>query len=314
MSSSSLVTDSAASHATSVTSSSSSSSSSVSSSGASSESYPADHPRVLIPALCRQFYDLKWVTGTGGGMAMVYEGDYYLAPSGVQKERMQPDDLFVLRDPTPQQLASVTPFPLLPGRPVLTVASPPPQRRYGPSQCTPLFFEAFTQRAARACIHTHSQAAMLVTLLFDREFRITHQEMIKGVRVGSSAASLRYYDELVVPIIDNTPEEKDLTSRLAEALQLYPDTNAVLVRRHGVYVWGDSWQRAKTMCECYDSLFQTALDMRALGLDCSTPPHDSPYRADMRTYQNRNRKGASEVEAASTRKEGTAQSSNGAQH
>ena len=67
------------------------------------------------------------------------------------------------------------------------------------------------ERRASACIHTHSRAAMLVTLLFDREFRITHHEMIKGIRVGSTAASLRYFDELVVPIIDNTPEEKDLT-------------------------------------------------------------------------------------------------------
>ena len=278
----------------------------ASASSSSGPIYPADHPRVLIPELCSLFYDLKWVTGTGGGMAMVYEGDYYLAPTGVQKERMQPDDLFVLREPTTaEQRSAVTPFPLLPGRPVLTVASPPSERRYGPSQCTPLFFEAFTQRRATACIHTHSRAAMLVTLLFDREFRITHHEMIKGIRVGSTAASLRYFDELVVPIIDNTPEEKDLTSRLAAALLDYPDTNAVLVRRHGVYVWGDSWQKAKTMCECFDYLFEAALDMHQLGLDCSLPPADSPYIGQMRRYTNRNRRGHTEVEVVGKAKGGT---------
>jgi hypothetical protein len=29
-----------------------------------------EHPRNLIPELCRNFYDLGWVTGTGGGIAI----------------------------------------------------------------------------------------------------------------------------------------------------------------------------------------------------------------------------------------------------
>jgi len=36
----------------------------------------------------------------------------------------------------------------------------------------------------------------------------------------------------------------------------------VLVRRHGVYVWGENWQKAKTMCECYDYLFEIAVKMK----------------------------------------------------
>lgn len=56
-----------------------------------------------------------------------------------------------------------------------------------------------------------------------------------------------YDDTLVVPIIENTPEEKDLKTRMAQAMEEYPDSCAVLVRRHGVYVWGESWEKAKTM-------------------------------------------------------------------
>lgn len=52
---------------------------------------------------------------------------------------------------------------------------------------------------------------------------------------------------LVVPIIENTPEEKDLKERMAQAMDKYPDSCAVLVRRHGVYVWGETWEKAKTM-------------------------------------------------------------------
>lgn len=32
-----------------------------------------EHPRNLIPELCRQFYHLGWVTGTGGGISIKHE-------------------------------------------------------------------------------------------------------------------------------------------------------------------------------------------------------------------------------------------------
>jgi hypothetical protein len=74
--------------------------------------------------------------------------------------------------------------------------------------------------------------AMLVTLLYDKEFRITHMEMIKGIK------GLGYHDELVVPIIENTAHEADLKESMDQAIKAYPKATAVLVRRHGVYIWG----------------------------------------------------------------------------
>ena len=51
------------------------------------------------------------------------------------------------------------------------------------SQCTPLFMNAYLMRNAGAVIHTHSKQAVMVTLLYSgTEFRITHQEMIKGIK------------------------------------------------------------------------------------------------------------------------------------
>lgn len=49
-----------------------------------------------------------------------------------------------------------------------------------------------------------------------------------------------------MPIIENTCFECDLEESMAAAIAKYPQTTAVLVRRHGIYVWGDSWQQAKT--------------------------------------------------------------------
>jgi methylthioribulose-1-phosphate dehydratase len=59
---------------------------------------------------------------------------------------------------------------------------------------------------------------------------------------------------------------------MAKAMIKYPDTNAVLVRRHGVYIWGDTWQSAKCMAECYDYLFEIAVKMKSFGLDPSKTP------------------------------------------
>lgn len=57
-----------------------------------------------------------------------------------------------------------------------------------------------------------------------------------------------------------------------KAVNDYPGTTAVLVRRHGFYVWGETWQKAKTMCECYDYLFSIAVEMKKFGLDPEKVP------------------------------------------
>ncbi|KAJ3095474.1 hypothetical protein HDU97_006896 [Phlyctochytrium planicorne] len=220
-----------------------------------------EHPANLIPELCQLMYTSGWVTGTGGGMTIKKEENIYIAPSGVQKERMKPEDLYVVS----------------PQRSVLR--APCASKGWKMSQCTPLFFNAYDLREAGACIHTHSQNAVMATLLYPGEtFEITHQEMIKGIRIGSTKQNLKFYDTLVVPIIENTAEEEDLQERMAAAMKKYPESNAVLVRRHGVYVWGENWQKAKSMTECYDYLFEIAVKMKAIGLDPTQVPSDSEYK------------------------------------
>jgi len=123
-----------------------------------------------------------------------------------------------------------------------------------PSQCTPLFLAAFTRRRAGCCIHTHSQWAVLITLLLEARnaavFEINNIEQIKGFGRGPGVqGNLGFHDTLRIPVIENTPFEEDLTEYLEAAMDAYPDTYAVLVRRHGVYVWGDDVHKAKTMCE-----------------------------------------------------------------
>ncbi|KAG9509569.1 Methylthioribulose-1-phosphate dehydratase, partial [Fragariocoptes setiger] len=206
-------------------------------------------PKTLITELCSQFYQLGWVSGTGGGISIRHGDRTYVPPSGVQKERINPDDVFVLDDS---------------GNSIL---EQPANCSLKCSECLPLFRVIYSERKAGAVIHNHSIYANLVTSINEGEyFEIQNQEMIKGIKRGSTNTSFKYNDTLLVPIIDNTLYEKDLTYGLEVAIKRNPDTNAVLVRNHGVYVWGESWESAKTMAECYDYLFRLKCEAYRMGL------------------------------------------------
>lgn len=79
-----------------------------------------------------------------------------------------------------------------------------------------------------------------MTLLVEREkgpggcFEINNIEQIKGIPRGRGKGMLGFHDTLRIPIIENTPFEEDLTGSLEQAMEEYPDTYAVLVRRHGM--------------------------------------------------------------------------------
>lgn len=209
--------------------------------------------RELICQLCRQFYEAGWVTGTGGSISIRFGNRIYMTPSGVQKERIQPDELYLLD---------------IDGA-ILNAPQQKPGQKYPKlSDCSPLFLHSYRIRNAGAVIHSHGMTCNIITALCDgkKEFRITHQEMIKGL------AGHGYHDDLVIPIIENTAKESDLADSLAVAIKNYPQASAVLVRRHGIYVWGDSWEAAKRHSECLHYLFEAAIDMHKLNIDFTLAP------------------------------------------
>lgn len=89
--------------------------------------------RELVCELCRNFYNLGWVTGTGGSISIRLGEKIFMTPSGVQKERIQPQDLFIVN-----KKAEI-------------LSTPPPPAGCGAaklSDCAPLFLHAYNQRDA----------------------------------------------------------------------------------------------------------------------------------------------------------------------
>jgi len=206
------------------------------------ENESKDHPRHLIPELCRLFYTKGWVTGTGGGISIKHNDQIFIAPSGVQKERIEPDDLFVQN---------------LNGQDIIV---PKADKKLSKSQCTPIFMCSYNERNAGAVIHVHSKEAVKLCMINpENEIRITGLEMIKGIFNEKTGKFYDNDEEIVIPIIDNTKYERDLVDTFKMALKKYPSTSAVLVRNHGMYVWGSDWKSAKTQLECYEYLFEMTI-------------------------------------------------------
>lgn len=209
----------------------------------------------LVCELCRIFYQLGWASGTGGGISIRDDEGIHMAPSGVQKERIDPEDVFLLDADDLNQAV------------VKRQAANPDLRM---SECTPLFYNAYRMRNAGAVLHSHSVWAVLAARLFSprgeaAEFVTQNLEMQKGLR-GQGC-----FDRVVVPIIPNTAREAQLTDSMAEAIEKYPDVDAVMVAGHGVYIWGDTWVKAKTQAECYDYLFRAAVEAHRMGMPIIDP-------------------------------------------
>lgn len=62
------------------------------------------HPANHICSLCKLFYTFGWVTGTGGGISIRDGNHIFIAPSGVEKELMQPENIFVMDFATKEYL------------------------------------------------------------------------------------------------------------------------------------------------------------------------------------------------------------------
>ncbi|XP_025826848.1 probable bifunctional methylthioribulose-1-phosphate dehydratase/enolase-phosphatase E1 [Panicum hallii] len=225
--------------------------------------------RELVAELCRHFYAPGWVTGTGGSITVKVNDPgvpladrlIVMSPSGVQKERMVAEDMYVFSAD-----GKVLSEP---------AAKPWPDKPPKCTDCAPLFMKVYQMRGAGAVIHSHGIETCIASMLDPgaKEFRMTHMEMLKEIKGHG------YRDELVIPIIENTPYEYDLTDSLSEAIAAYPKATAVLVRNHGIFVWGDSWISAKTQAESYHYLLDAAIKLYQLGIDWTTPEHGPINRA-----------------------------------
>jgi methylthioribulose-1-phosphate dehydratase len=204
--------------------------------------------RELLVGLLRDFHVRGWVSGTGGGICGPADGGgLLLAPTGVHKELVRPDEFFTV-DPSDGH-----------------VVRTPDRDDLRPSECNTIFCLTHRSRGAWSVVHSHGLSAVLAADLATDEgldhLVVRDLEMLKGI------PGVTNRDEHLVPVIRNTPRERELVDQL-EAVFADPrfgQARAVLVRDHGAYIWGDDVMDAKRHTEVYHFLFEAAVARRDRG-------------------------------------------------
>jgi methylthioribulose-1-phosphate dehydratase len=177
-----------------------------------------------------------WCDGTGGNFSCTISRDplqLLMAPSGVDKGSVSPDDL------------------------ILVDADGHVRRGTGRASAeTALHLAIVSNRGAGAVLHTHSQAATLLSRHYgpgaDRQVgyvEIEHLEMLKGLE------GIHSHDQCIrLPILANDQDLARLSRRAIPHLAEAP--YGLLLAGHGLYAWGSDLAQARRHLEILEFLLE----------------------------------------------------------
>jgi methylthioribulose-1-phosphate dehydratase len=117
-------------------------------------------------------------------------------------------------------------------------------------------------RGAGAVLHTHSVWSSIVSEAFAAEAGLMLEgfEMLKGL---SGIGSHEYREW--VPVLENSQDMPALAAKLTETLRKHSEIHGVLLRRHGLYTWGQDLAEAKRHVEIFEFLLEVTGRTRAAG-------------------------------------------------
>jgi methylthioribulose-1-phosphate dehydratase len=182
----------------------------------------------------RRFDARGWVLGTSGNFSAVLDRQplrLAITASGRSKGDLTPDQILQIDE-------------------AANVAGAASGR---PSAEARLHVEIVRARGAGAVLHTHS---MWSTLLSERRaaeggLAIEGYEMLKGLE-GVSTHEHREW----IPVLENDQDMVRLAGMVGHELARHPACHAFLLRRHGLYTWGDTLQQAIRHVEIVEFLLE----------------------------------------------------------
>lgn len=189
-----------------------------------------------LAATARGFHSRGWMAGTSGNLSAAVAREplrLAMTPSGVDKGELLAEQILLI-----DERARVVGDP-----------------RAKPSDEGPLHVRIAKERGAGAVLHVHSVWNTLLSDLHARDggLALEGYEMLKGL-AGVSTHEHREW----VPIIENSQDMAALADSVAGTLRRHAEAHAFLLRRHGLYTWGDDLRQAKRHVEIFEFLFEAA--------------------------------------------------------
>jgi len=189
-----------------------------------------DLARDLIATMA-EVHRRGWCDGTGGNFSLVLEREplrLLMAPSGVDKGSVRAEELIVVEAD---------------GRVV--------QGEGRASAETLLHLEIVARCGAGSVLHTHSQAATLLSrwALAAGQIELEQLEMLKGLE------GITTHDTTVqVPVLANDQDLRRLSARAGPLLAAAPQ--GLLIAGHGLYAWGADLFTARRHLEILEFLLE----------------------------------------------------------
>jgi methylthioribulose-1-phosphate dehydratase len=121
-----------------------------------------------------------------------------------------------------------------------------------PSAESILHLAVARERGAGAVLHTHSiWGTILSESATDGGLTIEGYEMLKGLE-GVATHEHREW----LPILENTQDWMSAAPEVEALLRRHPQAHGFLIRRHGLYTWGQDLPAAKRQMEILEFLFE----------------------------------------------------------
>lgn len=203
-----------------------------------------------LVSVARGFYARGWLMGTSGNLSAVVEREplrLAITASGVDKGELRSQQVLIVDE-------NVRPTNDSKHRPGFISATTEPHVTNKPSDESLLHVRIVKERGAGAVLHTHSIWNTIFSDLDANEggVRIEGYEMLKGL------AGVRTHDHSEwLPIVDNSQDMPALADKISKTLKEHKSAHGFLIRRHGLYTWGDDLMQAKRHVEILEFLLET---------------------------------------------------------